>query len=229
MHVPDGFFDTPTTVSVGVVAVAGVVWALRGFRRELGDRTIPLAGLVAVFAFAVQWVSVPIAAGTNAHLLGGVLAAVLLGPHIALLCMTVVLLAQTVVLAYGGLAGLGASFVVMDLVPIAVGYAVFLLLRRLLPAGHRGCATASAVGAFVSALAGAFTFAGLYAVGGAAGIPLRTVAGAVTGAHALTGLVEGAVTALGVSAVLAVRPELVRAAALPARPPPVSDPGQAAP
>ena len=80
MHVPDGFLDAPTSVATGVVAAAGVAVALRGARRELDDRTAPMAGLVATFVFAGQMMNFPVGAGTSGHLLGGALAAVLVGP-----------------------------------------------------------------------------------------------------------------------------------------------------
>ncbi|HEX5495801.1 MAG TPA: energy-coupling factor ABC transporter permease [Mycobacteriales bacterium] len=212
MHVPDGFLDAPTTLATGALAAASVPVALRGARRELGERTAPLGGLVAAFVFAAQLISFPIAAGTNAHLLGGVLAAVLVGPNTALLCTTVVLLAQVLVLAYGGVTGLGASMIVMDLVPIVVGYAAFLLVRRLCARSPGGLAAAAGVGAFVSVPAGAAAFAGLYVLGGAAGIPLRTVATAVVLAHLVVGGCEAVITALVVRGLLAARPDLVRAA-----------------
>jgi len=94
MHVPDGFLDAPTSVATGAVAVVAVGVALRGARRELDDKTAPLAGLVATFVFATQMLNFPVGAGTSGHLLGGALAAVLVGPSTALLCMTVVLVVQ---------------------------------------------------------------------------------------------------------------------------------------
>ena len=72
MHVPDGFLDAPTSVATGVVAAVGVGLALRGARRELDDRTAPMAGLVAAFVFAGQLLNFPVGAGTSGHLLGGV-------------------------------------------------------------------------------------------------------------------------------------------------------------
>src|SRR3712207_9106719 len=96
MHVPDGFFDAPTSVATGVVAAAGVAVALRKARAELDDRTAPLAGLTAAFVFAGQMINFPVAAGTSGHLIGAVLTAVLVGPWTAVLCMTAVLLVQAV-------------------------------------------------------------------------------------------------------------------------------------
>src|SRR3546814_8669267 len=109
MHVPDGFLDAPTSVATGVIAVAGVAVALRGARHELDDRTAPLAGLVATFVFAGQMINFPVAGGTSGHLLGGVLAAVLAGPYTAVLCISVVLLVQALLMADGGITALGTN------------------------------------------------------------------------------------------------------------------------
>ena len=116
MHVPDGFLNLGTSAATGVVATAAVALALRGARRELDDRTAPLAGLVATFVFAAQMVNFPIAAGTSGHLLGGALAAVLVGPYTATLCITVVLLVQALLFADGGLTALGTNVTLMAVV-----------------------------------------------------------------------------------------------------------------
>lgn len=80
MHVPDGFIDAPVSIAAGVAAAGAVAVSLRGARRELDERAAPLAGLVAAFIFAVQMLNFPVAAGTSGHLLGGALAAILVGP-----------------------------------------------------------------------------------------------------------------------------------------------------
>jgi len=133
MHVPDGFLDAPTSIATGVVAVGGVALALRGARRELDDRTAPMAGLVATFVFAGQMMNFPVAAGTSGHLLGGALAAVLVGPWTAVLCLTTVLLVQGLFMADGGITALGTNITLIGIVTVVVGYGVFVLLRRLLP------------------------------------------------------------------------------------------------
>src|SRR5215207_7410166 len=113
MHVPDGFLDAPTSVSTGVVAVIGIGLALRGARRELDDRTAPLAGLVATFVFAAQMINFPVGAGTSGHLLGGALAAVLVGPFTGILCLSVVLLVLALLFADGGITARGTNIVLM--------------------------------------------------------------------------------------------------------------------
>ena len=133
MHVPDGFLDAPTSVATGAVAVVAVGVALRGARRELDDKTAPLAGLVATFVFATQMLNFPVGAGTSGHLLGGALAAVLVGPSTALLCMTVVFVVQALLFADGGITALGTNIDLMGLVTVVVGYLVFRGLQAVLP------------------------------------------------------------------------------------------------
>ncbi|MGY1823680.1 energy-coupling factor ABC transporter permease [Geodermatophilus sp. SYSU D00079] len=218
MHVPDGFLDAPTSVATGAVAAGMVAVALRGARRELDERTAPLAGLTAAFVFAVQMMNFPVGAGTSGHLIGGALTAVLVGPWTAVLCMTVVLLVQAVLFADGGLTALGTNVTLMGLVAVGVGYGVFRLLSAVLPRTRTGVLTAAGVGAFLSVPASALAFVGLFAVGGVADVPLGTVATAMGGIHLLIGLGEAAISVAVLGAVLAVRPDLVHGAAALRRP-----------
>ena len=147
MHVPDGFLDAPTSVATGVVAATGIALALRGARRELDDRTAPMAGLVATFVFAAQMINFPVGAGTSGHLLGGALAAVLVGPWTAILCMAVVLLVQGLLMADGGITALGTNITLMGLVAVAVAWGVFVLARRVLPSRTSMIAPSAAIAA----------------------------------------------------------------------------------
>lgn len=212
MHVPDGFVDAPLSVATGVVAAAGVGLCLRGARRELDERTAPMAGLVAAFTFAAQMLNFPVAAGTSGHLLGGALAAVLVGPYTGALCVTVVLLVQGLFFADGGLTALGVNVTDMALVTVVVGYAVFAGLRAVLPRTRASVVAAAAGGAFVSVPAAAAAFTLIYALGGTTDVPVGTVAGAMIGVHVLIGVGEALITAATVASVLAVRPDLVRGA-----------------
>ena len=133
MHVPDGFLDAPTSLATGAVAAVGVGLALRYARRELDDRTAPLAGLVATFVFATQMINFPVGSGTSGHLLGGALAAVLVGPATALLCMSVVFLVQSLLFADGGITALGTNIFLMGIVTVLVGWAVFRSVQLVLP------------------------------------------------------------------------------------------------
>ncbi|HML50782.1 MAG TPA: energy-coupling factor ABC transporter permease [Propionicimonas sp.] len=209
MHVPDGFLNLPTSAATAVVAAAGVGLAVRGARRELDERTAPLAGLTAAFIFAAQMLNFPVAAGTSGHLLGGALAAILVGPWTATLCVTVVLIVQAFLFADGGITALGTNITLMALVGVWVGWAVFRLAMKVLPKKLATVPIAGAVGGFVSVPVAALTFAGLFAFGGTVPIPAGTVALAMGGIHILIGIGEAFITAAVLAAVLAVRPDLV--------------------
>jgi cobalt/nickel transport system permease protein len=209
MHVPDGFLDAPTSVVTGAVAAAGVGLALRGARKELDDRTAPMAGLVATFVFATQMLNFPVGAGTSGHLLGGALAAVLVGPWTGLLCVSVVLIVQALLFADGGITALGTNITLMAIVGVLVGWLVFRALQLVLPRRLAFVAPAAFVGALVSVPVAALAFVGLYAVGGTAPIPLDTLTTAMLGWHVLIGVGEAVITGLVVGSVIAVRPDLV--------------------
>ncbi|MFD9287079.1 energy-coupling factor ABC transporter permease [Streptomyces sp. NPDC060030] len=212
MHVPDGFINAPVSAVAGVVAAGAVAVGLRGARRELDQRIAPLAGLVAAFIFAVQMLNFPVAAGTSGHLLGGALAAILVGPYTGVLCIAVVLLMQGLLFADGGLTALGVNITVMGVVTTVVAYAVFRGLTRVLPRTRRSTTAAAFVAALVSVPAAAVAFTAIYAVGGTTDVPIGKVLTAMTGVHVLIGVGEAAITALTVGAVIAVRPDLVHGA-----------------
>ncbi|MEU4084716.1 energy-coupling factor ABC transporter permease [Streptomyces aureus] len=212
MHVPDGFINAPVSAATGVVAAGAIALSLRGARRELDERTAPLAGLVAAFIFAVQMLNFPVAAGTSGHLLGGALAAILVGPFTGVLCVSVVLLMQGILFADGGLTALGVNITDMAIVTTVVSYAVFRTLVKVLPRGRRSVTVASFAAALLSVPAAAVAFTLIYAVGGTTDVALSKVATAMVGVHVLIGIGEAVITALTVGAVIAVRPDLVHGA-----------------
>ena len=209
MHIPDGFINAGTSVAAGVVAAGGVAVCIRRSAEVLEEKQAPMAGLVAAFIFAVQMLNFPVATGTSGHLLGGALAAVLVGPWAGALCIAVVLMVQALLFADGGLTALGLNVVNMALVSAFVGYGSFLVLRRVLPRHPGSVALAAGFSAFVSVVAAALAFTVEYAMGGTGSASVTTVAGAMVGVHVLIGIGEGLITAAAVGAVLAVRPDLV--------------------
>lgn len=209
MHVPDGFLDAPTSVATGVVAAAAIGVALRGARKELDDRTAPLAGLAAAFIFAAQMLNFPVASGTSGHLLGGALAVVLVGPYTGVLCMSVVLMVQSLLFADGGITALGTNILLMGVVTVLVGWGIFRGLQAVLPKKLSMPAPAAAAAALISVPVSALCFVALYAVGGAADIPLGNLAAAMVGVHILIGIGEAVITLLAVGSIITVRPDLV--------------------
>jgi cobalt/nickel transport system permease protein len=209
MHLPDGFMNAPTSVVGGVVAVGLIAISIKKAADTMDDRQVPLAGLVAAFIFAMQMLNFPVAAGTSGHLLGGCLAAILVGPWLGSLAMAVVFLVQALVFADGGLTALGLNIIMMGYVTCFGGYGIFLLLRKLLPATKGAVTAASALAAWCGVVLASCVFVLFYAVGGTGDAPVGTVAVAMIGVHMLVGIGEAVITGLTVGAVLATRPDLV--------------------
>jgi cobalt/nickel transport system permease protein len=209
MHIPDGFIDGPASLAAGLVAIVLVAWSLRMTSKTLDEREVPVVGLVAAFVFALQLLNFPIANGTSGHLLGGVLAAVLVGPYAGTLAVTVVLVVQALLFADGGLSALGLNVVNMALVGAFGGYGVFLVARRLLGRSAPSVATAAGVAAFTAPVLAAVAFTLEYAIGGNDAVSIGAVAASMIGVHSLIGIGEGLITAIAVGAVMAARPDLV--------------------
>ena len=208
MHIPDGFINAPTSLAAGAVAAGGVGVSLRRAAQTLQEKQAPLAGLVAAYIFAVQMLNFPVAAGTSGHLLGGVLAAVLVGPWAGCICVAVVLVVQSLY-ADGGLTALGLNITNMAVVGVFGGWAIFWLLRRALPATKTSVVVSAGIAAGISVVLAAGSFVVEYAIGGSGAAPVGTVFAAMVGVHTLIGIGEGIITALTVGVVLGVRPDLV--------------------
>ena len=212
MHLSDGIVNAPTSMLFAAVAVAGLAVCARRARTELDERTVPLAGLVAAFVFAVQMVNFPILPGVSGHLLGGALAAILVGPFTGALCIAIVLVVQALLFADGGVSALGANITNMALIGAAAAYATAVGAAALLRRG-RGLPTRLGALAFLSGVVGtvcaAMGFVVEYAIGGAAATSLASVSGYLLGTHLLVGVGEGVITAATVVAVARTRPDLV--------------------
>ncbi|CAB4569869.1 MAG: cobalamin biosynthesis protein CbiM [Actinobacteria bacterium] len=209
MHIPDGFIDVPTSAAFVGLSAIGVGAALKGARTQLDDKTAPLAGLTAVFIFAVQMLNFPVVAGTSGHLIGAALAAVLVGPWAATLALTVVLLMQAFLFADGGLTALGLSVFNMSIISVWVGYAVFLVIKKILPQNKSSVAIAASIAAAVSVPAAAFGFWIQYVIGATGTFSDSAVFTSMIGIHVLIGIGEAIITGLTVTAVLASRSDLV--------------------
>jgi cobalamin biosynthesis protein CbiM len=209
MHIPDGFIDLPTSAGFAAVSALAVGACIKGAAKSLDEKTAPLAGLTATFIFAVQMLNFPVAAGTSGHLFGSVLAAVLVGPYVATLALSVVLLLQALLFADGGLTAAGLNVFNFSIVAVWVGYGVFLLVKNLLPKNKVSISTAATIAAFISVPAAVMGFLLQYAIGATSTFSLTTVFTGMMGTHLLVGIGEAIITAFTVTAVLATRPDLV--------------------
>lgn len=209
MHMSDGIVNAPTSAAFGLIAVIGVGYALYRAQTDLDDRTAPMAGLVAAFVFAVQMINFPVLPGVSGHLLGGALAAILVGPWLGTLCVAIVLVVQALLFADGGLSALGTNITNMALIGTWTGFLVALALRRLAVRSRGGLFAVAFVSAFVNTVVASLGFVLEYSIGGAGGASLGTVAVSMIGVHCLIGIGEGLITALTVGAVASARPDLV--------------------
>lgn len=210
MHIPDGFFNAGASAVAGIGAAGGFAVALRRLRSYLTERLVPLAALTAAFVFAAQMVNFPVLPGMSGHLIGAVLAAVLVGPAAAYVILTIVLVVQAFLFADGGLSALGLNIINMGLVAGVGGYYVYRAILRFTSRSHRAVALSAGVAAFISVPMAALAFALEFAVGGTAeSVSMTSVLWAMVTTHVLIGIGEGVITFFVVLAVVRSRPDLV--------------------
>ena len=204
LHIPDGFLSL--TVSLICWAITAVVLAMAVSRsnKALGEKQVPLMGIMAAFIFAAQMLNFPVAGGTSGHLLGGALASITLGPWAGMLVMTAVIAVQALLFQDGGLLVMGANILNMGLVTAAIGYGLY----RGVSNSSRGTKLAVAgVAAWISVMAGAlFTALQLWLSGTS---QLQVVIPAMLGVHALIGIGEAAITVAALAFILQTRPDLL--------------------
>ncbi len=207
LHTPDGFLTPAVALVMWAVTAIVVAFAIRQTNRTLDERAIPLMGVTAAFIFAGQMVNFPVAPGTSGHLLGGVLAAVLLGPWAGTLVMTAVVTVQALLFQDGGLVVLGANIFIMGIVGTLGAYAAYRFLTRLLGGEARGRVPAAAVAAWLAVMGGALSI-GLMLL--ASNATTLEVMGVILSVHALIGIGEAAITIAALVFIQATRPDLFR-------------------
>lgn len=212
MHIPDGFLDGKTMATTAVLAGTGVAVALRSLSGSSATSRAPLLGLTGAFLFAAQMLNFPVAAGTSGHLLGGVLAAVLLGPAAAVLVMTSVLVLQCFLFHDGGVLSLGANLFNIAIVAPVAGWAVYRVVAR--GGGTLRMLLGAAFASWCSVVIAAAACAGELALSGT--VAARLALPAMTGIHLLIGLGEAVITAMTLAAIARTRPELLRDGEAPA-------------
>ncbi len=209
LHIPDGFLS-PWVAALGWLLAIGIVaQALKRTRRQLGERQVPMMGVLAAFIFAAQAINFPVAAGTSWHLMGGALAAMVMGPWAATLIMTAVIAVQGLLFQDGGLLVMGWNILNMGVLTAFGGYAVYRFLMRLAGAGRTARLAAAFAGAWVSVMVGAIATAIELAVSGTS--PLALALPAMTAVHALIGIGEGLITMGAVAFLATSRPEVLQA------------------
>ncbi len=208
MHIPDAVLDPTVAVATSLVAAGGIGYGVRSLRESARDRTTVLMGSMAAFVFAAQMVNFPVPfVPASGHLLGGVLAAVLLGPWAGALVVGAVLVVQCFLFGDGGLTALGANFVNMGLVGSLGGYAIYAPIRRGI-GGPKGVLIGAMVAAWFSVILASGAFAVELTLSNR-GIGFFSVLGWMALVHSAIGLGEALITGSVVRFLLLVRPDLV--------------------
>jgi len=206
LHIPDGFLNLVISIIFWIATLVMVGLAIVKTNKTLGERQIPLMGVMAAFIFAAQMLNFPVAGGTSGHFLGGALAAIVLGPWAGILVMTAVVSVQALLFQDGGLLVMGANIFNMGILTAAIGFGLY----RMVVNQNKGVRfTVAGVGAWVSTMAAALlTSLQLWLSGTSR---LEIVVPAMLGVHALIGIGEGLITAAALAFIEQTRPDLLTA------------------
>ena len=223
MHIADGFLSTQVCIGAGAISAAAIGLSLRKLKATVSTRTVPLTGMMAALIFAAQMVNFPLLlAPASGHLLGGVLAAVVVGPWAGCVAISLVLFLQMALFADGGWLAYGANALNMGVVGSLGGYAIYAGIRRRI-AGPRGIVAGAVIASWVSVVAASALFCLEFALShhdlsydGAFNVPMLFAV--MTSFHSLIGVGEALITGGVVSYLLAVRPDLIVTPGLPAGP-----------
>jgi cobalt/nickel transport system permease protein len=212
MHIPDAFIPIPQGIVYWIIALVFITLALRWAKNEMSEEKIPLIAVLAAGIFALQSFNLPVSMGTSGHLVGGALAAIVLGsPFAAVFILTLVLIVQGVLFGDGGITTMGANIINMGVIGGFVGFYTFKGLINVTKNINISAFSAAWLACFIPALAAAVEmfFAGTF--------PLREGLIAMGLYHALIGFIEGIVTVIVIHLILRARPDIVDLGALPAK------------
>ncbi|MGI2336045.1 MAG: energy-coupling factor ABC transporter permease [Dehalogenimonas sp.] len=208
MHIPDGFLNAATMATTGVASVGGLGVAVKMAANKLGEKQVPLMGILAAFIFAAQMLNFPVAGGTSGHLIGAALAVILIGPWAGVIIMSAVLIAQSLIFQDGGLLALGANIFNMGIISVLGAYIVYKLTLSVFGDSRKGQLVGAASAGWVSVMLASLATAIELAVSGTS--PFSVVVPAMLGIHTLIGIGEGLITVFVVSAVLASRSDIMQ-------------------
>ena len=204
LHIPDGFLNLVVSLICWAITAITLSVAISRTNKSLGEKQVPLMGIMAAFIFAAQMINFPVAGGTSGHLLGGALAAIVLGPWAGMLVMTAVIAVQALLLQDGGLLVMGANILNMGLLTAAIGYGLY---RSVLGSSRGTKLVVAGVAAWLSVMAGALATALQLWLSGTS--TLQTVIIAMLGVHTFIGIGEALITVAALAFILRTRPDLL--------------------
>lgn len=207
LHIPDGFLSAAVAVVGWVLAIAAIAYALRQTRGQLGGKQIPLMGVLAAFIFAAQSINVPVGGGTSGHLLGGVLAAIILGPWAAVLIMASVVGVQAILFQDGGITALGFNIINMGVITSFTGHFLYQQLKKILGDSRNSMLIAGAVGGWLSMMIGAIAAGIELGISGTS--PLNVAVPVMAIVHAVLGIIEAVITVGALTFIYSARRDLL--------------------
>jgi cobalt/nickel transport system permease protein len=208
LHAPDGFLTVPVALVMWALTLAVLAIAVRRTGRTLDERAVPLMGVMAAFIFAAQMFNFQVAGGTSGHLLGGVLAAVLLGPWAGTLVMAAVISVQALIFQDGGLLVMGANIFNMGIIGTLGGYWVYRSLAALMGGEGRARLPAAGIAAWLSVMGAALAMTIELVVSGTT--PIELALPVMLGIHAVIGVGEALITVAALAFIQATRPDLLK-------------------
>ena len=206
LHAPDGFFSLPVAIAGYALAAVFIGIAIRQTNKTLNERIVPMMGVMAAFIFAAQMLNFPVAGGTSGHLVGGALAAIVLGPWAAILVMTAVVGLQALLFQDGGLVVLGINLLNMSIVSVLAGYGTYWISRKL-GTTFKHLMIGAFIAAWLSVVVSAASTALMLGISGTT--PLALALPAMISVHMLIGIGEALITVFALSFIRAARPALL--------------------
>lgn len=203
MHIPDAFIPLPQAAVYWLIALIFIFLSIRWARKEMSEEKIPLIAVLAAGIFAIQAFNLPVGMGTSGHLVGGALAAILLGsPFGAVFILTLVLIVQGVLFGDGGITTMGANILNMGVIGGFVGYYSFQGLMKATKSMPVSAFIAAWLACFIPALACAVE---MYLAGT---FPLVPGLAAMGLYHAVIGIIEGVITVVAIKLIISAKPDL---------------------
>ena len=207
MHIPDGFISTPVAAAGIAVAAGSVACAVKATNKKMGEKQVPMMGVLAAFIFAAQMLNFPVAGGTSGHFLGAALAAIILGPWSAVLIMSCVLIVQCLLFQDGGLLALGVNILNMGVIAVFISYFTYDGLFTLMRGGKTGRLVAAGIGGWISVVVSALACAAELAISGI--VPWQVAVPAMGIVHMAIGVGEGFITVAVIALIMSTRPDLL--------------------
>ncbi len=208
MHIPDGFLSVGVSIVLWVISIIVVGYALKRVGKDLGERQVPMMGVLAAAIFAGQMLNFAVAGGTSGHLMGAAIASILLGPWAAILVLTTVVGVQALIFQDGGLLVLGANIFNMAVIGVSVAYMAYQTVLKLSGGRKWGIFAGGFLAGWLSVEVAALAVALQLAISGTS--PANLAIPTMAGIHAVIGIGEGLITLGALAFIYKSRPDMLQ-------------------